>query len=58
MDIRIWDSEVRGKIQEWSKLYLLKYNKGLAIKFISKIAFSLYVLSPLGELDHLCRNEK
>lgn len=26
MDIRIWDSEVRGKIQEWSKLYLLKYN--------------------------------
>lgn len=41
IDIKIWDSEVRSKIQEWPK--------GLAIKFMLKIAFSLYV-SPLGEL--------
>lgn len=41
IDIKIWDSEVRSKIQEWPK--------SLAIKFMLKIAFSLYV-SPLGEL--------
>lgn len=44
---KIWDSEVRSKIQEWSKLHLLTYNTRPSHKIhLKNCFFFICVVSP------------